>query len=112
MLLIVGALQGRRIPMVRVPILTPKLSAMWLKLVTRANYQLARELVLGLTGDLLPQGAPFWELTGHPPRWSFRDAAARALTDAPPASSAARWVERFVRRLGPHVTSRPVDRPI
>lgn len=112
MLLIVGALQGRRIPMIRVPILTPKLSAMWLKLVTRANYQLARELVLGLTGDLLPQGAPLWERTGHPPRWSFQDAAALALADAPPASSAARWVERFVRRLGPHVTSRRVDRPI
>lgn len=112
MLLIVGALRGRRIPMLRVPILTPKLSAMWLKLVTRANYQLARELVLGLTGDLLPQGAPFWELTGHPPRWSFRDAAARALEDAPPTSSAARLVERFVRRLGPHVTSRPADRAL
>jgi hypothetical protein len=85
---------------------------MWLKLVTRASYQLARELVLGLTGDLLPQGARFWELTGHPPRWSFRDAAAQALADASPASPAARWVERFVRRLGPHVTSRPAGLPI
>jgi len=105
MLLIVGALQGRRIPMVRVPILTPQLSALWLKLVTRANYQLARELVLGLTGDLLPRGAPFWEVTGHAPRRTFRDAAALALANDPPASSTARWVERFVRRLGPHVTS-------
>lgn len=101
LLLIVGALQGRRIPMVRVPILTPQLSALWLKLVTRANYQLARELVLGLTGDLLPQGAPFWERTGHAPRWLFQDAAARALANDTPTSSTARWVERFVRRLGP-----------
>ena len=108
MLLIVGALQGRWIPMVRVPLLTPQLSALWLKLVTRANYQLARELVLGLTGDLLPSGARFWELTGHPPRWSFQDAAARALADDLPASPTARRVERFVRRLGPRVTPRRV----
>jgi uncharacterized protein YbjT (DUF2867 family) len=112
MLLIVGALRGRRIPMVRVPILTPRLSALWLKLVTRANYQLARELVLGLTGDLLPEGARFWELTGHAPRWSFRDAAELALANDPPGSSTARWAERLVRSLGPHVTRRRTARPI
>lgn len=44
----VGRLRGRRVPMVRVPILTPRLSALWLKLVTGADYAIARELVLGL----------------------------------------------------------------
>lgn len=108
MLSIVGALQGRRIPMIRVPLLTPRLSALWLKLVTRTNYQLARELVLGLTGDLLPEGARYWELTGHAPRWSFRDAAALALASEPPASPLVRRVERLVRRLGPHGSRRRV----
>lgn len=103
MLEIVGALQRRRIPSIRVPVLTPKLSAMWLKLVTRADYALARELVLGLNDDLLPASARYWELTGHPPRWSFRDAAAHALATEPRASRAARVVEQLVRRLGPHV---------
>jgi uncharacterized protein YbjT (DUF2867 family) len=110
MLLIVGALQGRQIPMVRVPILTPQLSALWLKLVTRANYQLARELVLGLTGDLLPRGGSFWGLTGHAPRWLFRDAATLALADEPPASSAARLVEGFMQRVGARVSRRRADR--
>lgn len=110
MLLIVGALQGRQIPMVRVPVLTPQLSALWLRLVTRANYQLARELVLGLTGDLLPQGRTLWGLTGHAPRWLFRDAAALALADEPPASSTARLVEGFMQRVGARVTRRRAGR--
>jgi uncharacterized protein YbjT (DUF2867 family) len=103
MLAIVGELQQRRIPSVRVPVLTPKLSAMWLKLVTRANYRLARELVLGLGSDLLPESRRYWELTGHPPQWSFREAAGLALSEEPRGSVGARAVERFVQRIGPHV---------
>ena len=106
MLEIVAELQGRRIPSVRVPVLTPRLSAMWLKLVTRTDYSLARELVLGLGQDLLPKNAVYWELTRHPPRWSFRDAAAKALATEPGASTAARLVERLVRRVGPHSATR------
>jgi uncharacterized protein YbjT (DUF2867 family) len=100
MLEIVAQLQGRRIPSVRVPVLSPSLSAMWLRLVTRTNYSLARELVLGLGQDLLPISARYWELTQHPPRCSFRDAAARALATEPRASTAGRFVERLVRRVG------------
>jgi uncharacterized protein YbjT (DUF2867 family) len=103
MLAIVAELQQRRIPSVRVPVLTPKLSAMWLKLVTRANYRIARELVLGLGSDLLPESRRYWELTGHPPRWSFRDAASLALAEEPRGSTGARVVERIVQRIGPHV---------
>jgi uncharacterized protein YbjT (DUF2867 family) len=103
MLAIVAALQGRRIPSVRVPVLTPALSAMWLKLVSGAEYALARELVLGLTEDLLPQRS-FWGLIGHPPRWTFREATASALATRAPPSRIARVVERTVQRLGPHVT--------
>jgi uncharacterized protein YbjT (DUF2867 family) len=102
MLQIVGALLGRRIPMVRVPLLTPRLSALWLKLITRENYELARELVLGLQDDLLPESARYWELTGHAPQQSFRDAAARALATEAAASRTANIVEGLVRRIGPH----------
>ncbi|HEX7842394.1 MAG TPA: NAD(P)H-binding protein [Kofleriaceae bacterium] len=101
MLSIVAALDGRHVPSVRVPVLTPALSAMWLKLVSGAEYALARELVLGLTEDLLPQRS-FWDITGHPPRWSFRAAAARALATEAPPSRIARALERIVRRVGPH----------
>jgi uncharacterized protein YbjT (DUF2867 family) len=106
MLSIVAALDGRRIPSVRVPVLTPALSALWLKLVSGADYAIGRELVLGLTEDLLPQRS-FWDLIGHPPRWTFREAAASALACEPPGSAIARWVERVVRRIGPHVARIP-----
>ncbi len=99
---IVAALDGRWIPAIRVPVLTPRLSAMWLRLISGADYALARELVLGLTDDLLPQRS-FWDVTGHPPQIHFQDAAAAALAEAPPMSPAARVIERLVRRVGPHV---------
>jgi uncharacterized protein YbjT (DUF2867 family) len=102
MLAIVAELDGRRVPFVRVPLLTPKLSSLWLKLVSGADYTLARELVLGLTEDLLPRQS-FWAITGHAPRWRFRDAAAHALAAEAPPSGFARTLERMVRRMGPHL---------
>ena len=111
LLSIVAALDGRHVPSVRVPVLTPGLSAMWLKLVSRADYALARELVLGLTADLLPQRS-FWDITGHPPRWTFREAAASALATEVPPTRIARAVEGLVRRVGPHERrQRPARRP-
>jgi uncharacterized protein YbjT (DUF2867 family) len=101
MLEIVAALDGRRIPALRVPVLTPGLSAMWLKLVTRADYAVARELVLGLTDDLLPQRS-FWDVTGLAPRWTFHAAAAHALATEAPPRGMARLLERVVRRASPH----------
>ncbi|MBZ0239057.1 MAG: NAD(P)H-binding protein [Deltaproteobacteria bacterium] len=105
MLETVAALEGRRIPSFRVPVLTPRLSAMWLRLISGADYTLARELVLGLTEDLLPQRS-FWEVTGHPARHGFREAAAAALASEPSPSPLARVVEATVRRVGPSITPR------
>ena len=59
--------------------LTPQLSALWLRLVTRTDFALARELVLGLGEDLLPTNERFWNLIGHTQLVSFDDAARRAL---------------------------------
>ena len=108
MLFVVGSLRGRRIPAVRVPLLTPRLSALWLKLVTRTDYRLARELVLGLSGDLLPRDERYFELTGHWPRVSF-EKAARAALEAESVGRGrsgvvARWEERLVQRIGPRAT--------
>lgn len=101
MLEIVADLDGRRIPSIRVPMLTPSLSAMWLRLVSGADYSVARELVLGLSEDLLPQRS-FWDLAPHAPSLSFRAAAANALRSEKPSSAFVRALERVVRRLGPH----------
>jgi len=103
----IAALEGRKISMLSLPWLTPKLSALWLRLVTRAEYALARELVLGLTGDLLPEDRRYWALTGHPPRLSFDAAARIALEEERSHPGAAGWLanleEALVRRVGPRL---------
>ena len=53
---------GKRPALVNVPVLTPQLSSYWIALVTRANLDLARELVSGLQSDLLPNPQRvFWD---------------------------------------------------
>jgi hypothetical protein len=49
--------------------------------VTRADFSLARELVLGFKGDLLPRDERYWSEIGYTPRWSFESAARKALAD-------------------------------
>lgn len=85
----IAYLRGRRILIVEVPVLTPRLSALWLRLVTRADFSLARELVLGMTQDLLPKDDRFWSLVGHTQLMSF-DAAARLALVAESPSTAPR----------------------
>lgn len=75
----IARLRGRRFLALNVPLLTPQLSALWLRLITRTDFALARELVLGLKQDLLPRDARFWELIGHTDLVSFDDAARHAL---------------------------------
>ncbi len=65
--------------MIAVPLLTPRLSSLWVRFVTRAEWSVAREVVVGLTEDLLAEDARFWTLIGHPTRLSFTQAARRAL---------------------------------
>src|SRR5690606_8405365 len=65
--------------MVNVPLLTPKLSSLWVRFVTRAQWSVAREVVIGLTEDLLAEDESFWQLIGHSKRAAFADAARQAL---------------------------------
>ena len=76
----VAALHGRHIYALEVPLLTPQLSALWLRLVTRADFELARELVQGMREDLIPKDARYWELIGHSDLVPFDEAARRALS--------------------------------
>jgi uncharacterized protein YbjT (DUF2867 family) len=105
MLLRVAALRGRRVPGIRVPLLSVSLSSWWLKLVTRTDFSLARQLVLGLTADLLPRDRLYWELIDYPPRWTFDRAAQQALAREQVAPSlrgaAARFGESIVHLVSP-----------
>lgn len=75
----VAELMGRRRPlMVEVPVLSPWLSSHWVRFVTRAEWAVAREVVVGLAHDFLARDGRFWELIGHQPL-HFDEAARRAL---------------------------------
>ena len=65
--------------MIEVPLLSPHLSSLWVRFVTRAKWSVAREVVIGLTEDLLAADDRFWRLIDHPDRLPFADAARRAL---------------------------------
>ena len=50
-----------------------------MRLVTRADWSVAREVVIGLSEDLLARDDQFWRLIDHPNRLGFAAAARRAL---------------------------------
>lgn len=75
----IAALRGRPFLAIEVPALTPRLSSLWLKLITRTDFGLARELVDGLVEDLLPADDRYWGLVGHAGLVGFDEAARRAL---------------------------------
>jgi uncharacterized protein YbjT (DUF2867 family) len=60
------------------PVLTPRLSSLWVRFVTGARWSIAREVVLGLTSDLLARDDLYWSLIGHHRRIPF--AAGARLT--------------------------------
>ena len=101
-LLRVAALGGRHVPSLRVPLLSVSLSSWWLKLVTRADFTVARELVLGLSQDLLPANERYWELIGYRPKDDFETSARRALASEPTnnAGLGARLEEAIVQLVG------------
>ena len=77
-----AAALGLRAPiMIEVPFLSPKLSSHWVRFVTRADWEVAREVVLGLEHDLLATEDRFWALIGHRYRVPFEDAARRAIAE-------------------------------
>lgn len=73
------ALGVRQPVMIEVPFLSPRLSSHWVRFVTRAEWSVAREVVVGLKQDLIAQDNRFWRLAGHEHLCSFDDAARRAL---------------------------------
>ncbi len=75
----IAALRGMKPRIIDVPVLTPRLSSYWLRLVTRADTHVARELVEGLTHDLLAPDDGFWRRFPDHARLGFDEAAGRAL---------------------------------
>jgi uncharacterized protein YbjT (DUF2867 family) len=106
-LLRIAAVMGRRPVLLSVPLVTPRLSSHWIRLVTRADYAVARELVEGLTSDLLATRRGYWTAAGIPPPIPLEEAALRALAaEAGTISDAGRIAERMARLLTPAAWAR------
>ena len=75
-----AAAAGRRAPLVlRVPVLTPRLSSYWLGLVTPVDPGVARPLVQGLSAEMLVRTAPSAGINDAP--LGFDDAVREALAE-------------------------------
>ena len=105
-----AALRGRRVPSLRVPFLSVSLSSWWLKLVTRTDFSLARELVLGFTDDLLPRDARYWKEIDYQPQWTFDRTARAALqqevTELTARGIVGRLSESVVQLISPKLAGR------
>jgi uncharacterized protein YbjT (DUF2867 family) len=82
MILRVGGLRGRRPLIVEVPVLTPRLSSLWLHLVTPVQAGVARELVDGLRTETVARENEIAKLVRFEPT-SFDEAARIALQTRP-----------------------------
>ncbi len=89
--------------MIEVPFLTPRLSSHWVRFVTRAEWSVAREVVVGLKTDLIAHDDRFWGRIGHAATMNFDEAARAALAEErsdPPIRGFWGFVERQLVRLG------------
>jgi uncharacterized protein YbjT (DUF2867 family) len=106
--------RGLRRAMIPVPVLTPRLSSLWLGLVTPVYARVGRELVEGLRNEtVVHDAAPARDLLGLRPR-GVREAIARALVNEDRAFAATRWSDALSagpepRRPGAAVGSRLID---
>ena len=76
----VARIRGKHPLLIEVPFLTPRLSSLWLYLVTPASVAVARPLVEGLRIPTVAHDDRIWQLVGVP-RTSFDDAIRLALLD-------------------------------
>lgn len=95
-----AALLGHHPRAIRVPLVTPRLSSYWIRLVTRTDPHVATELVEGLRSDILCLGPSLWSLMPTYARTPFDSAARAALEEeADGLPLATRRVERYIHRL-------------
>lgn len=93
MMTILADVAGRRPPIIiPVPVLSPRLSSYWLRLVTSVPYNIARALIEGLKHDFEANDAPLRRLLPGP-RAGFREAVVSAFETEARQSVVSRWNE-------------------
>lgn len=100
MILRTARLMGHAPRAVEVPVVTPRLSSYWIRLVTRARPRVATELVEGLSSDILSRGPSLWTRMPSHVRTTFDQAVQQALDDEaqrlPPVT---RVIEKAIHQL-------------
>jgi uncharacterized protein YbjT (DUF2867 family) len=100
MILRTAAVMGHRPRVVGVPVVTPRLSSYWIRLVTRANPIVATELVEGLRSDIVSGGREIWDEMPPFARMSFDDAVRAALQEeAETLSARTRLLEGAIHQV-------------
>jgi uncharacterized protein YbjT (DUF2867 family) len=94
-----GEAVGKRPRIIRVPVLTPELSARWLSLVTAVPANIARALIGGLKHDLPADDAELRRLVPQK-LLSYRESVAAALQVERSHTVAARWSEGLLMFRG------------
>jgi uncharacterized protein YbjT (DUF2867 family) len=95
-------LMGHRPYMIGVPFVTPKLSSYWIRLVTRADFHVATQLVEGLRNDIVHEGPGYWARLPQHRLQSFDDAARNALAQEESSlGKRARSIEQLIAHVSP-----------
>jgi uncharacterized protein YbjT (DUF2867 family) len=95
-------LLGHKPYMIGVPFVSPKLSSYWIRLVTRADMQIAEELVEGLRNDIVHDGPGYWARFPEHKLESLDSAIKSALSEEEHGlGKRARVVEHLIDQLSP-----------
>jgi uncharacterized protein YbjT (DUF2867 family) len=77
-------MHGRQLPILEVPVLTPRLSSYWIALVTDVDPTTARNLIDSMRNEVVQHDTAICALVPGEPI-GYRQAVRRALADRPPA---------------------------
>jgi uncharacterized protein YbjT (DUF2867 family) len=93
-------IRGLRRSMIPVPVLTPRLSSLWLALVTPVYARVGRELVAGLRNETVVRDNRARQVFRVRPR-SVRDALQRALSNEDSIFAATQWSDALSAHRAP-----------
>jgi len=111
MMQVVADEMGRTVRMIVVPVLTPRLSAYWLNLITSVPMQIAYPLVDGLRNDSFCRDTRIREMIPIS-LTSFRQAIRETMKEEPEDLLASRWTAATRRQPDDHETSDEVSDPL
>jgi hypothetical protein len=75
-----AVINGRRVPIVTVPVLTPRLSSLWIGLVTNVDSTTASNLIDSMSTEVLQTDYAIQDIVAGEPL-SYRDAVERAVAE-------------------------------